>query len=101
MKTMYQLGLALISTVFFLSCGGGASDGFPPVKKYWTAEDYNVANVQLSNLKAEQKELPNLDDPKTSGIFNKIVDTNNVSVVANDSQLGTTHRETFLNDIFL
>jgi hypothetical protein len=69
-------------------------------KRYWTPDDYQTANEELSTLKYKNKELPNLDNPKTAAIFQKIVDTTNFSVVANDDQLGLQHRKEFLSDLF-
>src|SRR5436190_11995290 len=69
-------------------------------KKYWTPDDYQTANEELSELKYHNKELPNLDNPKTVAIFQKITDTSNFSVVANDNQLGIQHRKEFLSNLF-
>ncbi|MEO8770351.1 MAG: hypothetical protein ABI402_09715 [Ferruginibacter sp.] len=73
---------------------------FPLEKKYWTADDYHVANFELMGLVSAQSELPNLDDPKTAPIFEKLVDTSNFTVVTNDTTLGLTHREKTATDMF-
>lgn len=80
-------------------CGGDTSP-FPVEKKFWTPEDYQAANYELTSLKYNHKELPNFDNPKTTGIIQKITDTNNVSVVANDLQLGINHRSEFTSNMF-
>jgi len=86
---------------FIISCGGDkTSSAFPMKKKYWTPEDYKTVNDELTNLKYNNKELPNLDNPRTSPVFQKIVDTTNFSIVANDDQLGLQHRKEFLSDLF-
>src|SRR5882757_8488316 len=93
--------LLLIIVLFCFSCGGSDENaGFPMDKKYWAAEDYHKANDQLLILNGNNSELPNLDNPKTASVFNKLVDTNNISVVANDNQLGLTNRTDFAKDIF-
>jgi hypothetical protein len=69
-------------------------------KKYWTTEDYHAANNKLVAAKYNNKELPSLDNPKTAPIFNKLVDTSNISVVMTDPQLGITHRSKFASDMF-
>jgi len=69
-------------------------------KRYWTPDDYHAINTELISLKETEKELPNLDNPKTAPIFNKIVDTTNFSVVASDDQLGLKHRSEFMSDLF-
>src|SRR5688572_13207788 len=85
--------------VFFASCGESSS-AFPMKKRYWTPDDYRAVNNELSDLKYENKELPNLDMPSTVAIFQKIVDTTNFSVVASDDQLGLEHRKDFLSELF-
>jgi len=86
--------------IFFISCNSNESGSFPMGKKYWTPEDYHDVNSELTNLKYNEKELPNLDNPKTAPVFRKIVDTTNFSVVATDEQLGIKHRSDFMNKMF-
>lgn len=102
MKKGFILSCLLTTTLMFLiSCNGSdENSGFPMDKKYWTADDYHTANSTLTSLFYNQSELPNLDNPKTSSIFNKIVDTANIAVIANDNQLGITHRGEFLKSMF-
>ena len=97
--------LNLINFLLFLpvvfSCGNNDSSLFPSLqKKYWTPEDYTNANAELTSLRYNNKELPNLDDPKTAPLFQKLVDTNNFSIVANDDQLGLEHRKEFISKMF-
>ena len=96
--------LRVLYFLFFLlvvfSCGNSDSGSFPIKKKYWTPEDYIAVNEELSSLKFNNKELPNLDDPKTAPLFQKIVDTNNFSIVVNDNQLGLEHRKEFISKMF-
>lgn len=82
-------------------CGSGGDYGsFPMNKRYWTAEDYRDVNRELNTLKVNEKQLPNLSDPKTAPIFKKMIDTANITVVASDDQLGTKHRAEFTSDMF-
>jgi hypothetical protein len=90
----------IASFVLFTSCGDKTSNAFPMEKKYWTPDDYEIANEELTALKYNNKELPNLDNPNTSAIFKKITDTSNFSIVANDNQLGLQHRKEFLSKLF-
>jgi hypothetical protein len=69
-------------------------------KKYWTPEDYATVNDQLTPLKYGDKELPNLANPKTAAIFQKMVDTTNFSIIANDNQLGIEHRKQSMSQFF-
>lgn len=96
--------LRILSFLFFLlvafSCGNSDSGSFQLKKKYWTPDDYITVNEELSSLKYNNKELPNLDDPKTAPIFQKIVDTNNFSIVVTDNQLGLEHRKEFISKMF-
>lgn len=89
-----------IACFLFASCGDKSSGNFPMEKKYWTPDDYETVNEELSALKYNNKELPNLLNPRSSAIFQKIVDTVNFSVVADDDQLGLQHRKEFLNNFF-
>jgi hypothetical protein len=81
-------------------CGGDENGGFPALKKYWTPEDYKLVNQELTALKYNEKELPNLDNPGKAEIFRKISDTTNFSIVAYDSQLGTKHRSEVTDNFF-
>ncbi|MEO8403587.1 MAG: hypothetical protein ABI480_03295 [Chitinophagaceae bacterium] len=94
----------LVTLPFFLlailvSCGGGDS-GFPTSKKFWTPEDYLAVNQELTSLKYNDKEMPNLDNPNNANIFRKIVDTTNVTVVTTDNQLGVKYRSDFASSMF-
>jgi hypothetical protein len=101
MKKFYLLNFLFFLSALFESCGGDkSSSGFPMEKKYWTPEDYQIVNNQLTPLKYGDKELPNLDNPKTAAIFEKIVDTTNFSIVANDNQLGIQHRKEVMSQFF-
>jgi len=96
----FLLLIPLITCFTLTNCGNNSSSGFPMEKKYWTPDDYQTANEELSELKYKNKELPNLDNPQTVIIFQKIADTTNFSIVANDNELGLQHRKQFLNDLF-
>jgi len=101
MRKSHCLSFLSFFLLFLMSCGrSGGSGAFPMEKKYWTDEDYQTVNDELTNLKYNDKELPNLDNPKTADVFRKIVDTSNVSVVATDNQLGIKHRSEFTSKIF-
>ena len=102
MKRKFILGLLLTTVISSLiSCDSSDKNSeFPIEKKYWTPEDYRTANSVLFSLNYNKTELPNLDNPKTILIVNKLVDTSNIAVVANDNQLGITHREEFLKNMF-
>lgn len=101
MRKNYLLSLLFFLPVLFVSCGGdNSSNGFPMEKKYWTPEDYATVNDQLTPLKYGGKELPNLDNPKTAAIFQKMVDTTNFSIIANDNQLGIEHRKQSMSQFF-
>jgi hypothetical protein len=92
--------ILLIAYFTFTGCGDKNSSAFPMEKKYWTPDDYETVNEELTAAKNNNKELPNLDNPKTVAIFQKIADTINFSIVANDTQLGLQHRKEFLNKFF-
>jgi len=100
MKKYLSAVLLFIAAGCLFSCGGSDTAKYPVEKKYWTPEDYNTANDNIVAAKYNNRELPNLDNPKTADIFLKLVDTNNTSVVMNDDQLGITHRAKFGNDMF-
>ena len=91
--------LSLLLVFVLIGCGGNGSS-FPTQKRYWTVEDYQTVNEELTALKYNNKELPNLDNPETAPIFKKIIDTSNFAVVANDDQLGIQHRANFTSKMF-
>lgn len=99
MKKIHLLTL-LSAYLVFTGCGDKSSSNFPMEKKYWTPDDYETVNEELTALKYNDKELPNLENPKTAAIFQKIADTTNFSIVANDNQLGLQHRKEFLSKLF-
>lgn len=102
MKNRFTL-IGLFATILLLLSSCTSSDknhGFPMDKKYWTAEDYNTANNIITSLFYNKSELPNLDNSETSAIFNKIIDTANIAVIANDNELGLIHRGEFLKSMF-
>lgn len=98
MKKIHLVVLSFAFLTAIVGCGGDSA--FPMNKRYWTPDDYHDVNSELTSLKYNQKELPNLDNPKTAAIFRKIADTANFSIVATDSQLGLKHRSQFMNDLF-
>jgi len=100
MKNMLRVLLFFSLSIAVFSCGDNETGTYPVEKKYWTPDDYNTVNGNLVAAKYNNKELPNLDNPKTAIIFTKLVDTNNISVVMNDNQLGITHRSKFASDMF-
>ncbi|MFI5187866.1 MAG: hypothetical protein ACHQF0_14130 [Chitinophagales bacterium] len=101
MKKFHFLISLFFLSIVFENCGGGKSSGaFPMEKKYWTPDDYETVNEELTSLKYNNKELPNLDNRNTAPVFKKIVDTINFSIVANDNQLGLEHRKEFTSKLF-
>ena len=96
MKKFYLFVLLL---PLIISCGGNNS-AFPVEKRYWSSDDYLIVNQELTSLKYNDKELPNLDNPETAPVFKKIIDTANFSVVINDNQLGIKHRSEFSTRLF-
>lgn len=90
--------------IIFLSSGCNTQDDpaapFHMDKKYWTADDYGVINNILSARNSSDQELPNISNPKLLPVFDKIVDTNNVAVIAGDNTLGITNRADFANNFF-
>jgi hypothetical protein len=101
MKTIfYSCTFALI---LFCSGCSNADDSnviFHTDKKYLADEDYDDISSTLRLWNDQQKELPDLTDPKTAPIFNKIVDTNNIAVVAGDTSLGLIARNDFASKMF-
>ncbi len=101
MKKSSLISFLLFLSVLFAGCDSNKNaSAFPMGKKYWTPDDYETANEELTSLKYKNKELPNLDNTKTALVFKKIVDTNNFSIVANDNQLGLEHRKEFTSKLF-
>jgi len=99
MKSLRLINFLSFIVICF-SCGNSDPSPFPLQKKYWTPDDYKTVTDELIYLKYNNKELPNLDDPETAPIFQKIVDTNNFSIVVNDAQLGLEHRKEFASNMF-
>jgi hypothetical protein len=91
----------LLATLLLLNaCSSNKESSYYAMeKKYWDVQDYKLAITQLNLNNSNQEELPNLDNASTT-IFNKIVDTSNISVVAADEQVGIAHRADFTSDLF-
>ncbi len=100
MKKALTALLIFLSAGFLTGCGGDENETYPVDKKYWTSQDYTVVNKKISVARLTKKELPNLENPKTAAVFSKLIDTNNISVVMNDGQLGIVHRSEFATDMF-
>lgn len=94
-----SLSILTLTIVLLFGCNNLYSS-FPVDKPYWTVDDYQTASTALYQLTSKDKELPSLNNPSTIKIFNKIIDTNNIAVVANDNQLGLINRSKFMSDMF-
>jgi hypothetical protein len=96
------LGFVLIIVfVSFFSCGSSSkkidvTTYYHLDKKYWDENDYeDVINKIKINAPDDQKYL-GLSDPETAPVFKKLVDKENISIVAEDNTLGLQHREKYI-----
>jgi hypothetical protein len=98
---MRVLSSITVLLLILSSCSSNKESSYYAMdKKYWDVQDYKLAVSQVNINNLDQKELPNLDNPATAPIFNKMVDTSNISVVAADPQLGIKHRSDFTTELF-
>jgi hypothetical protein len=97
MRKITKLGIVL--AMLIISCNT-VSNKFHMEKKYWDLEDYSSALSAIRyDIPADEK-LPCLADEETSKIFEKLVDKQNILVVADDNSLGITHRAKFTSEMF-
>ena len=94
--------LLISATVLLLnSCSSNKENSYYAMeKKYWDVLDYKLAITQININNLNQEELPNLDNPSTAPIFQKLADTSNIYVVASDNQLGVAHKASFTSEMF-
>ncbi|MEM6525157.1 MAG: hypothetical protein AAF693_15245 [Bacteroidota bacterium] len=69
-------------------------------KRFWTAEDYDKVIREIHFNTPEGQTFPEIDDPETSDIFRKLIDTENFKAVLTDSELGVQHRSKVAEDFF-
>ena len=91
--------LLAFSVLLFLSSCGKASK-FPMDKPYWGVLEYDQAIKEIRFKTPQDEKYPTLDDPETSSVVQKLIDKNNISVVADDSSLGIQFKAEFLSDMF-
>ena len=75
------------------SCGPKLPDNYHMDKKYWNVDDYNDALHYMKYTLKNEEGYPRLSDPLTAPVFNKLVDTQNVSVILEDESLGLKYRD--------
>lgn len=68
-------------------------------KQYWDAADYENAVYKINGTAPDQKK-PSYGVPEKAQIFQKLVDKQNLQVVAEDDALGLKHRAEFASRIF-
>jgi len=97
MKKINTLILFIFSVIFV----GCKEEGkFPIEKRFWDTEDYQEVVRQLKYGYKDGETLPNLNDPETSIIVQKMLDQQNFNVVLDDSKLGLNHKNKVAEDFF-
>ena len=99
MKLFKFTGIILFSTLLF-SCGPKLPDSYHMDKKYWDTEDYDAAIRYIKYRSAKEEGYPRLSDPLTAPVFDMLVNTDNVSVVLEDEQLGSKYKSEVAQDFF-
>ena len=83
--------LVIVTCLILLSCDK-KTDIFPIEKRYWNVDDYeNVIREIKFGVDSEDK-VPNLSNPETKVIVEKLTDEENFKVVLDDNQLGLKHK---------
>lgn len=86
--------------IFFGGCGGSSlTEEYKLNKKYWNHQDYKEIIYKIKYLD-KQEVLPSYKTPERLAIFLKLVDDENVLVVAEDESLGIQHRAEVLTVFF-
>lgn len=98
MKKLYTM-LTIASLFLLCSCGGNTSK-FPMEKKYWGPKEYEQVISDIRFLTPEDEKYPTLDDPETAAVFKKLIDRENINVVADDASLGVRFKAQFMSDLF-
>ncbi len=92
MKLLKFTGFIIVS-VLLISCKSKLSENYHMDKKYWDIPDYEAAISQIKYYNPKEEGNPRLSDPNTVDVFKKLIDSENVSIVLQDNQLGLTHRK--------
>lgn len=74
---------------------------FPLEKRYWDTNDYTEVIRELRFGYDSDEERPNLDNPETRIIVEKLTDEQNYKIVLNDEELGINHRGKVAEDFFI
>jgi hypothetical protein len=75
-------------------------DNFPMEKRYWSPDDYDQVITEIRYRTPDGDKFPTITDPELGSVFKKLIDKENVSVVAEDEALGLKHRAKFTSAMF-
>jgi hypothetical protein len=88
-----------VSCLLVLSCEK-KNDAFPLEKRYWDVEDYKSVVLELKYRNNPDEKLPNLNDPETKPIVEKLTDQENFKVILDDDKLGLKHKNEVADEFF-
>lgn len=98
--------LTLATALFFSFGCGSPTDKKDDItayyhldKKYWDENDYDDVINKIKNSATVDQKIISLSDAEKAPVFKKLVDKENIAIVADDTTLGLQHRETFVNAI--
>ncbi|MBT5531004.1 MAG: hypothetical protein HN600_01000 [Bacteroidetes bacterium] len=106
MKKSSKAHLIIILGLFVLFVGcnnsnkSALSPNFHMQEKFWDADDYNDAITQIKYKTKEGELYPCYMSIDKREVYLKLVDINNITVVAEDDALGLNHRNEYLTSMF-
>lgn len=73
---------------------------FPTDKRYWDANDYREAILELRFGYKDDEKKPTFNNPEQRIIVQKLTDEQNFKIVLNDKELGLKHRNDVATEFF-
>lgn len=93
--------LVFFSIAFVFGCSEEQSKSESLLqKRYWTPEDYFEVLYDIEHHTPEGEEYPRINNSQKSAIINKLLDTDNFTVVLEDKALGTRHKNEVAGEFF-
>lgn len=86
--------------ILICQCSESRTDKFPLDKPYWGVEEYDKVIRDIDFDTPQDEKYPSYSDPELAVVIRKLVDLNNVDVVAKDEALGLRHRSEFTENMF-
>lgn len=95
-----HLILSILTIAILSGCGSSSNTTeFPVSKRFWDSSDYGAVINKIKFIKKSDPR-PSYGSPEYRAVFEKMVDVQNIDVVAQDDALGLSHRSQFTTELF-